>query len=220
MHHHLPSPSSSCCPQAQWLCPFGWLPYLAGSCAGSTVTPAPGVLETDPVVLQQGEMQSGPGAAGSPLCRGGKGSRGEFSYSSLTFSLACLPKMLTMSTLKYVKLFYRLYRKDCHPPCGGLLASFLQRSIPCTLPGSSRPHAPGRVGLSLPVSPPSLLCFPAAAALPPTAEGQSHPSHVSVCVRLGRLNSLGLSGCPVRNDNEVRELSKKEESHAEGLSNS
>lgn len=150
--------------------------------------------------------------------RGEKGSRGEFSYSSLTFSLAHLPKMLTMSTLKYVKLFYRLYRKDCHPPWGGLLASFLQRSIPHTLPGSSPPRAPGRVVLRLPVSPPSLLCFPAAAALPPAAEGLCHPSPVSVCVRPGRLNSRGLSGCPVRNGNEVRKLSKMEESQAEGLS--
>lgn len=125
--------------------------------------------------------------------------------------------MLTMPTLKYVKLFYRLYRKGVILHKTGFQHRFCRGVFPVLCWIGVRPVAPaGRVVLSIPISPPSLLCFPAAAVLLPTAEGQSHPSRVCLTGKVEFTGAVWLKW----NENEVRELSKMEETQDEGLSNS
>lgn len=170
---HLPSSSPSCCPQAQWPCPCCRHLHSPRSPRGFGVGPcgaAGGRAAEQAWLLLAPQLPSAPR---------GKGSRGAFPCSSLALGLAWLPEMLTMSALKYIKLFYRLYRKSfaLKREAFSIISAEVYSPVLCQTGVRHTPQA-GRVVLSIPISPPSLLCFPAAAALRPTAEGQSCPSRV------------------------------------------
>lgn len=75
----------------------------------------------------------------------------------------------------------------------------------------------GRIVLSISAYPPLLLWFPAAAVSSAPVKGQSSlsPGYLA-----GKADSSWLSSYTGRNENEVRELIKMDETQAEGPSNS